>query len=211
MSATSHRTSLGRRKKSLSIYSRNEARDQARLRMLICEDNLSFFETKLGTKIYNIDYPDNLYNETLLHEAAYKALGGFEFAKLIIGYRANLNSRNHIGQTPLHIAARNQFTTEVSRLLIANGADVNAMDIFGNTPLHVALHSLRDYGDYKGDLACKSCAIILISRGANLFVRNQDFVSPFDFISHLLYVSKELFDIYTVASSRRPLQPRTLL
>lgn len=50
----------------------------------------------------------------------------------------NINSKNEIGQTPLHVACSQQRNNVVSCLLTMEGCDPNAQDINGNTPLHLA-------------------------------------------------------------------------
>jgi ankyrin repeat protein len=54
---------------------------------------------------------------------------------------ASVNERDHVVNTPLHLAARNNPNVEVLRYLIARSADANARDYNGNTPLHLAARS----------------------------------------------------------------------
>ena len=53
---------------------------------------------------------------------------------------AEVNSRDVLGRTPLHIAAFYGWP-KTTELLIARGADVNARDRVGMTPLHAAVLS----------------------------------------------------------------------
>jgi len=53
------------------------------------------------------------------------------------GLKANPNTRDKNGNTPLHLAAEHGFL-DVARLLLEHGADVNAIGKSGWTPLHVA-------------------------------------------------------------------------
>jgi hypothetical protein len=53
----------------------------------------------------------------------------------ILKARANVNARNSVGKTPLHVAnARRK--REIVDLLLKGGADPNAKDTNGQTPLH---------------------------------------------------------------------------
>ena len=58
-------------------------------------------------------------------------------------HAANLDSRDGLDRTPLHIAAENGHTA-VARFLIENGADVNLTDRNGNTPLIFTVHKTGD-------------------------------------------------------------------
>ena len=50
----------------------------------------------------------------------------------------NINSKNELGQTPLHAAYCQQHSDVVSFLLTVEGCDPSAQDDDGNTPLHLA-------------------------------------------------------------------------
>ncbi len=63
--------------------------------------------------------------------------GDFEGVKKAIENGADVNARNEIGWTPLHLASY-WGCTKIAKLLIENKADVNAKDVCGNTPLHLA-------------------------------------------------------------------------
>lgn len=58
-------------------------------------------------------------------------------AKLLLEQGADFESRNHQGQTPLHIAAQCGYS-ELVTLLLLHGADPNAIDIDGWSPLWAA-------------------------------------------------------------------------
>ena len=73
-----------------------------------------------------------------------------------INESADVNAKNNIGGTPLHIAAA-EGHKEMVELLIAKGADVNAKDDGGWTPLDLARHNpetadlLRKHGGKTGE------------------------------------------------------------
>jgi len=57
-------------------------------------------------------------------------------ARILIEAKANVNARDNIGTTPLHMAVeRNGFELAITKFLLAQGADVNARDEDGKTPL----------------------------------------------------------------------------
>ncbi len=66
--------------------------------------------------------------------------GDIERVKSEISTGRDLNSKNRMGWTLLHIAVRNK-RTEIAQLLIDKGADVNVRDNHGRRPLHLAVES----------------------------------------------------------------------
>jgi ankyrin repeat protein len=79
----------------------------------------------------------NLYDETALHVTARNPKDDTAVAELLIRWQADVNARNYLGQTPLHVAAMSG-NIKMSQLLIETGADVRAVDIQGKTPLDIA-------------------------------------------------------------------------
>ncbi|RSL85529.1 hypothetical protein CEP51_003275 [Fusarium floridanum] len=74
-------------------------------------------------------------NQNLVHQA----IGGsLEILQILLEFHKaiDINHRDGIGQTALHLAAQESNPSEL-RLLIKAGADVNAQDSDGKTPLHV--------------------------------------------------------------------------
>lgn len=74
-----------------------------------------------------------LKDDTLLLRAA--RLGCDKPMKILIDAGLNVNCKDQLGQTPLHIAVRNDHP-EVVKYLIDGGADVDCQDVNGRTPLH---------------------------------------------------------------------------
>jgi ankyrin repeat protein len=78
---------------------------------------------------------------------------------------ADVNGRDELGETPLHLAAVRGYK-ETSQLLIAKGANVNAGDKRGLTPLHAAAW-----------MGHKEILTMLISEGADINARDDDGVA----------------------------------
>ena len=85
--------------------------------------------------------------------------------KAVLASGADVNGRDKLGETPLHVAAVRGYK-ETSQLLIAKGADVNAGDKRGLTPLHAAAW-----------MGHKEIVILLISEGADVNARDKDGVA----------------------------------
>ena len=97
----------------------------------------------------NIDFkrPIDEQGNTFLHSAAKSIYG--RMVEMVISYSSvslNVNSKNLIGVTPLHVAALNN--TEACSMLLKYKAYVNSTTNLGYTPLQYA----AKYGHYK---ACK--------------------------------------------------------
>jgi len=73
---------------------------------------------------------------TPLHIAA-AVVGCEKVAEVLLANKADINARNDVGNTPLHIAEISA-NKEMAALLISKGADVNARNTGGDTPLHIA-------------------------------------------------------------------------
>ena len=97
----------------------------------------------------NIDFkrPTDEQGNTFLHSAA-KSIHG-RMVEMVISYSSvslDVNSKNLIGFTPLHVAALNN--TEACSTLLKRNADVNSTTNLGYTPLQYA----AKHGQYK---ACR--------------------------------------------------------
>lgn len=101
---------------------------------------------------------------TPLHIAV--MFGHKELVRLLIDYGANVNERNNIHSTPLHMT-RN---LGIARELIDNDAEIDAVDHEKITPLHLACRS--------GDI---ETAVLLIHHGANVNFQNIRGFTPLHF------------------------------
>lgn len=61
-------------------------------------------------------------------------------AELLIAYGANVNARDVVSQTPLHLAAQTG-NLEVAKVLLVNNADINAREMYNSTALHIVAWS----------------------------------------------------------------------
>jgi ankyrin repeat protein len=79
---------------------------------------------------------------------------------------ADVNERDKLGETPLHVAVVRGYRG-IASLLLENGADVNATDVRGLTPVHAA--AWRGYRD---------TVDLLITHGADINARDKDGLTP---------------------------------
>lgn len=76
----------------------------------------------------------NNYRTTLLHFSV--SLNKKKAVKELLEAGANVNVRDDLGLTPLHLAS----TVHIAQLLVDNGADINAKDNSGNSVLTAAIN-----------------------------------------------------------------------
>ena len=70
-----------------------------------------------------------------IHQAAKD--GNIKAVKQHLAAGTDVNAKNKVGQTPLHLAVANDHK-EIIELLIAKDADLNAKDVWEGTPLYEA-------------------------------------------------------------------------
>lgn len=98
---------------------------------------------------------------TLVFNGEYKKV-----SSLLSSKKININSRNKLGQTPLHIAVIKK-DIGFSRLLLDAGAYVNAMNDDGDTPLHIAATT-----------NAFEISKLLLESGAHINAKNDDGKTP---------------------------------
>jgi ankyrin repeat protein len=111
-------------------------------------NNLKETTEKLKTLIesgadINYLYPSNEYDEndelsfgTPIYFTALK--GNVDLANALLELNANPNKLSNIGDSPIHVATKNNHGAIVELLVNKGLVDVNSIDSIGYTPLHIA-------------------------------------------------------------------------
>jgi ankyrin repeat protein len=111
---------------------------------------------------------------TPLHLACY--YGRLEIARVLLYHGARVNTKNELGQMPLHLVLEGNRSGRdgigIVRLLLEHGADVNAQDGDDETPLHLASH----YGKL-------AIGRVLLIHGANANAENIRGQTPLHVLS----------------------------
>jgi ankyrin repeat protein len=94
----------------------------------------------------------------------------------------NVNARDEIGKTPLHVAAAvgNKGAVE---LLLAKGADANAKDQLGKTPLHWAAAGGQ-----------KEVAELLIAKGADILFEYNHYPNKNFYLKGYNMIPERVYD-----------------
>jgi ankyrin repeat protein len=94
-----------------------------------------------------------------------------DVARLLLEHGTDINARDDVGATPLHLAA-NYGRVGVMRVLLKHGANVGTEDYEGRTPLHLAAE--------KGRVEVVS---VLLDNGANVAAEDNEGRTPFQIAS----------------------------
>jgi ankyrin repeat protein len=97
--------------------------------------------------------------------------------RALLAAGANVNARDDIGGTALHVAVNFRGDLEVIRMLLDRGADINALDNNGDTPLLLALRHGHYRHEGKGE-RLYAVAAFLLSRGASARIVGKDGALP---------------------------------
>ena len=90
---------------------------------------------KKDTDVNDVDIKGTIYSVTALWQAA--ILGNIEMVELLSEKGADVNTKNNLGMTPLHVTSRSGREDTVE-LFIAEGANVNLKNNAGlRTPLDI--------------------------------------------------------------------------
>jgi hypothetical protein len=104
-----------------------------------------------------------------------------ESAAVLIENKAKLEVADKEGNTPMHLAAKNDQPKSIV-LLEEGGASLDAQNDLGNTPLHEAIKA-------KAFLALK----MLIERGADIYVKNKEKMTCGEAAANLDEETKQIF------------------
>ena len=113
----------------------------------------------------NVEYVESLASTTPRHTKS--------LVNLLISHGANVNAKDKLGRTPLHLTSNN---VDLAELLIEKGANMNARDRKGQTPLdynsrHSGTKNIQDFLRNNGGLTGKELIDASMLREA---VRNGD-------------------------------------
>lgn len=112
-----------------------------------------------GANIHEID----LDKQTVLHSAISGLDPSKELVNLFCASKGNLDAKDIIGNTALHLAVK-EDQGEIVNYLLNKGADLTTQNYYGNTPLHDAvIHSK----------ASKEMIEILILHGSKIVTKNK--------------------------------------
>lgn len=103
-----------------------------------CSDMLVKFVVAQGVNLVLQDIHGK--NWIPLHWAAKNS--NFAMIKLLLDRGAEVDTRDHLGRTPLHLGP--WFGPDVVKSLLENGANISARDKDGSTPLHTAVRYSKD-------------------------------------------------------------------
>lgn len=114
------------------------------------------------------------------------ALGHVEVVKLYLKYKADPNSQDYNGKTPLHYTGEENFL-EIAKLLIDAGANIHLKDSHDNQPLWTAVFYVRGHEEKL------PLVELLLQHGADSKNKNKSNNSPLDFAEKVGY--KKLIEL----------------
>jgi ankyrin repeat protein len=168
---------------------------------LACAQNLLSAAKEILKYKPDINLKDN-FGKTALHVCCLN--GNNDLIKELLKYKPSINIQDDYGIAPLHIACASK-NTDLAMELIKLGADIKLKDIYGCNLLHTCslynnfelLEKIIDQIDIEISdkfnntaltIACLrssiECALFLVKRGANLYVKNIFDQSPEELIQN---------------------------
>jgi protein-serine/threonine kinase len=113
----------------------------------------------------------NSQGQNALHISA--SLGLVKVCEILLdyGHMTDLNAKDPLGRTPLHLACV-EVQLPAAQLLLRSGAHINVVDELGNTPTHYAVE--------KGD---KEFLSWILYRYPDLSIKNRSGKTPLDLVS----------------------------
>jgi len=118
---------------------------------------------------------DKYSEETLLHKIAKKPRkDALEIIELLLQAGADINSKTHIGETPLMVAFT-ESNREIFDFLLEKGADANMQDSFGETLLHRLAEGSRN--------DALEMIELLLAKGADANIKNRIGDNPYNVAS----------------------------
>jgi ankyrin repeat protein len=149
----------------------------------------------LQTGHSSVDEKHHISGQTPLHVSA--AEGQVETAKVLLGHKADLKSKDTWGFTPLHVALLNNHLA-MANFLIKKGADVNAVTEKRMTALHFAVRLNYEERDYTAYLAVLDQ---LIRRGADVNAKNENMETP---LYHAVFQGRDIGVIFLLLNGADP-------
>jgi hypothetical protein len=128
--------------------------------------DLNFNLQRYGYSELNINSTSKTYKQTPLMKAS--SWGDEKAVRYLLEHGAQINLRDKLGRTALHLTIRPAHV-ETLKLLLEYGADIAIKDNEGNTPLHLAV--LRQN---------EEITKILLEKGAPLDIPNNNNETPLD-------------------------------